>query len=151
MKLTEFIVIILFIYMTFKDLRIRKKLLIKIRKTKFDNLVFLFGILVLVLIIYFYAKTYINYLIGILGIIMFISMFIKSGITEEGFSEMRKGVGIIKWDEIRKITFINKDRIKIILNGKFGEEIFYFDTKDYKKILTILREKLPGKAEILFK
>ena len=151
MDLAEVILILFFIWMTFRQIKVKRKLLIKISKSKVDNFVFLFGILVLVLITYLYAKTYTNYLIGILGISMFISMWMKSGITEEGFSSMKKGVGIIKWNEISKITFINKKRIKIILNGKFMEEVFYFDRKDYKNILDIFRKKLNIKTEVIFK
>lgn len=42
-------------------------------------------------------KNLIGYLAGILAIIILINMWIKVGITTEGFSSMKRGQGIINW------------------------------------------------------
>ena len=94
------------------------------------------------------AKTWIHYLLGVLAIIWLTIMWIKIGITTEGFSSMRRGKGIIKWNEISKLTIVITDNIKITITGSFMEEIFYFKRKDYNEIIDVIKNKLPIKAKL---
>ncbi|MBU3103974.1 hypothetical protein [Clostridium gasigenes] len=40
---------------------------------------------------------------------------------------------------------ISSKDIKIELSGGFMEQTFHFKTSDYDKVMTILKEKIPGK------
>lgn len=158
MELKDGLGILLLLIMIFIQIIFKGKLIIKARKNKIDTIVFVLTLFSLIRIIYFYAKTYSHYIIGILAIINITFMWMNSGITKKGFSSMKCGLGIRKWDKISKITFLHKaylhkDYIKVILTGNFKtrEEVFYFDKKEYTKIMDIKREKLGIKTEVVFK
>lgn len=151
MKIEETLLILFLIIMIIRQLKIKKEILIPISTSNTENIIFLLIISFFIGMIYFGAKTLTHYLIGILAIIMFITMWIKSGITKEGFSSMKRGVGIIKWDQISGIRILVKKDIKITLRGKFMEETFSFDKEEYNKIMEIIKEKLPGKTELVIR
>lgn len=151
MEISDIAIILFFILMILRQLIIIKKLIIRTSTSHINNIFFLVIISFFIGMIYFGAKTWIHYLVGVLAIIMIITMWFKSGITTEGFSSMRRGQGIIKWNEISKLTIVITENIKITITGSFIEEILYFKRKDYNEIIDIIKDKLPIKAELNIK
>lgn len=91
-------------------------------------------------ITYNYANTLLNYLIGILGIILFVTMWLKKGITLKGFTSMYRYKEFISWAEIEKIHVHKTNNVKITLFGKFMEQSFKFKSRDYNKVMSILKD-----------
>lgn len=148
MKIIDIAILLFFILMIIRDIRIKRKLIIPTSKSHVENIIFLLIISFFIGMTYMGAKTWIHYLLGVLAIIWLTIMWIKIGITTEGFSSMRRGKGIIKWNEISKLTIVITDNIKITITGSFMEEIFYFKRKDYNEILDVIKNKLPIKAKL---
>lgn len=142
------IILLLFIMIILKQIRYIKKLIIPTRKCCIEIITVLFSGSILIGIMYFYAQTFTDYLMGILGIFMFISIWIKQGISKDGFISMYRYKEIILWKEIEKVKIIKSRNIKIELTGSFMEQTFNFKKNDYSKILNILNEKLPEKAQL---
>lgn len=142
------IILLLLIIIILKQIRYIKKLIIPTRKCCIEIITVLFGGSILIGIMYFYAQTFIDYLMGILGVFMFVSIWIKQGISLEGFISMYGYKEIILWKEIEKVKIIKLKDIKIELSGNFMEQSFNFKKSDYSKIINILNEKLPEKSQL---
>ncbi|MBU3135753.1 hypothetical protein KPL39_05670 [Clostridium gasigenes] len=145
MGVIDIVIPLFFIAIILKQLRYIKELIISTRKSYVEIITVLFAVIIFIGIIYFYANTWIHYITGILGIFMFVSMWIKQGINSKGFISMYKYKEIILWNEIEKVMVISSKDIKIELSGGFMEQTFHFKKSDYDKVMTILKEKIPGK------
>ncbi|NKF05729.1 hypothetical protein J1C67_16740 [Clostridium gasigenes] len=145
MGVIDIVIPLFFIAIILKQLRYIKELIISTRKSYVEIITVLFAVIIFIGIIYFYANTWMHYITGILGIFMFVSMWIKQGINSKGFISMYKYKEIILWNEIEKVMVISSKDIKIELSGRFMEQTFHFKTSDYDKVMTILKEKIPGK------
>ncbi len=148
MKFAYIIIPLLFILIILKQLRYMKELVISTRKRYIEITIVLLSVAVFVWIIYFYADTWIHYVTGVLGILMFISIWIKEGISSKGFISMYKCKEVILWNEIKKVMIINSKDIKVKLSGDFMEQTFHFKKSDYNKVITILQENLPKQAQL---
>ena len=145
------IVPLMFIVIIFKQLKYRKELIMPTKKGCIEIITVLFCVIILIYIIYFYANTWIHYITGVLGILMFISIWIKQGITLKGFTSMYKYKEIILWNEIEKVMVTNSKDIKIKVLGNFMEPTFHFKKNDYDKVISIIKENLPKQAQLQIK
>lgn len=134
------VISILFISLTFKNIKIIKELIVPTKKGMTE--IFLLGVSlgVFIYIASVYGTGWDSYLLCLIGITMFISMWVKEGITANGFISMYRYKDIILWNEIENID-LDKDgnKIKISLYGKFMAQNFYFKKEDYDKIMKILK------------
>ncbi|MBU3107028.1 hypothetical protein [Clostridium gasigenes] len=145
MGVIDIVIPLFFIAIILKQLRYIKELIISTRKSYMEIIIVLFAVIIFLGIIYFYANTLIHYITGILGTFMFVSMWIKQGINSKGFISMYRYKEIILWNEIEKVMVISSKDIKVELLGEFMEQTFHFKKSDYDKVMTILKEKIPGK------
>lgn len=148
MKIFDIIIPVLLILIILKQIRYIKALIIPIRKRPIEIVIVLFSIIIFIGIMYFYANTWIHYVIGILGILTFISTWIKEGISSKGFISMYRYKEIILWTEIEKVQLTNSKDVKVKLFGGFMEQTFHFKNSDYDKVITILKENLPVEADL---
>lgn len=138
----KIIIILLLIHLISKQLKYIKELLLPTRKSVLEIVTITIGICVIGLITYKYANTSINYLIGILGIILLVTMWLKEGITSKGFTSMYRYKEVILWNEIEKFDVHKTSNVKITLFGKFMEQSFKFRNEDYDKIMDIMKDNL---------
>lgn len=136
------IIVFVLILLIFKHLKYIKELLLPTRKGAIDISVVIIGVCILSWLTYRYANTFINYIIGILGIILLVTTWLKEGITSKGFSSLYKYKRFISWEEIENIDVHKTNSVKITLFGKFMEQSFKFKNKDYDKLMDILKENL---------
>lgn len=148
MTIINIFILLLLISITIKDLKHIKNLMISTKKSLLETITVIFSIIVLVIIMYLYANSPIHYITGLFGIIMFICMWLKKGITSKGFVSMYRGQELIPWDKIEKVNIIRSKDIRVAIFGDFMEQIFNFKNDDYDKIISILKEKLPYNADI---
>ncbi|GAA0722525.1 hypothetical protein GCM10008905_14120 [Clostridium malenominatum] len=148
MNIFDIIIPVLFILITLKELRYMKTLIIPTRKGYGEIITVSFSIIIFIWIMYSYANTWIHYVMTILGIFMFLSSWLKQGISSKGFISMYKYKKIILWNEIEKVMVISSKDIKVKLFGGFMEQTFHFKNSDYNKVINILEENLPRKAEL---
>lgn len=147
----DIIISLFFIVVILKQLKHLNELLIPTKKRYVEIITVLLSVFIFVYIIYFYANTWIHYIIGVLGIFMFISMWIKQGITLKGFTSMYKYKEIILWSEIEKVMVINSKDIKVKLFGDFMEQTFYFKKSDYSNVIDMIEENLSKQAKLQIK
>lgn len=148
MSFVNVIIPLFFIVIILKQLKYMKLLIIPTRKSYVEIITVLFCVIIFICIIYFYANTWIHYVTGILGIFMFISLWIKQGITSKGFISTYKYKEIILWDEIEKVIVISSKDIKVKLLGSFMEQTFRFKKSDYDKVMDIIKENLPKQSQL---
>ena len=79
-------------------------------------------------------KSYIEIIIVLFGVIIFISMY--------------KYKEIILWNEVEKVMIICSKDIKIKVSDGFMQQTFHFKKSDYDKVSTILKEKLPIRSQL---
>lgn len=151
-KIIDIIIPLFFIAIILKQLRFIKELIIPTRKRPLEIIIVLSGVIIFTWIIYFYANTFIHYIIGILGIFIFVLMLIKEGIISKGFLSNYRYKEIILWNEIKKVIVINSKDIKVTVSGGFMQQTFHFKKNDYHKVITILNENLPplSQLELIF-
>lgn len=125
-----------------KQLKYIKQLLLPTKKSILDIVVVIIAVCVLGFIPYKYANNWINYLIGILGIILFVTMWLKEGITSKGFTSMYRYKDVILWNEIEKFDVRKTNNVKITLFGKFMEQSFKFKKEDYDMVINIMKDNL---------
>ncbi|WP_142413886.1 hypothetical protein [Hathewaya massiliensis] len=148
MSVFNIVVPLFFIVIILKQLRYMKQLIIPTRKSYVEIIILLLCVIIFSCIIYFYANTWIHYVTGVLGILMFLSIWIKQGISSKGFISMYKYKEIILWNEIEKAVITNSNDIKIKVLGGFMEQTFHFRKSDYDKVITILKENLPKQSKL---
>ncbi len=100
MNIFEIIIPVLFISIILKQLRYMKGLIIATRKRPIEVITILFGIMIIIGIMYFYANTWIHYIIVVVGLLMLLSIWIKQGINSKGFISMYTYKERIVWNEI---------------------------------------------------
>lgn len=148
-KITNIIIPVLFLLVIIKQLKYIRELILPTKKSYMQIFAFFLGVIVLMCIIYFYANTFTHYIVGLLGIFMFITLCIKEGISSKGFISMYKYKELILWDEIEKIVIvICSNNIKIKVCGGFMQQTFYFKKDDYYKIIDIIKENLNTKTKL---
>jgi hypothetical protein len=103
MNIFEIIIPVLFISIILKQLRYMKGLIIATRKRPIEVITILFGIIIIMGVMYFYANTWIHYIIGVVGLLMLLSIWIKQGINSKGFISMYTYKERIVWNEIEKL------------------------------------------------
>lgn len=150
-NIIEVIVPLFFIASILQQVRYIKELIIPTRKSYVEIIIVSFGVIIFMCITYFYAKTWIHYLIGILAMFTFFSMYLKEGISSKGFLSMYRHKETILWNEIKKVHIINSNNVKIKVYGNFMEQTFRFKKNDYDKIINILKKNLDKQAEIQMK
>ncbi|MCY6485532.1 hypothetical protein OW763_14450 [Clostridium aestuarii] len=143
--LINIVIQLFFIAIIIQRLRRIKEIIIPIRKKYIQIII---ALIVFISITYFYANTWINYVTGILAILMFVSMWLAQGIISKGFISMYKCKEIISWNEIEKVMVISSKDIKVKVSEGFMQQIFYFKKSDYDKVITILKENLPKQAKL---
>lgn len=148
MSVFNIVIPLFFIVIILKQLRYMKQLIIPTRKGYVEIIILLICVIIFSCIIYFYANTWIHYVTGVLGILMFLSIWIKQGISSKGFISMYKYKEIILWNEIEKAVITNSNDIKIKVLGGFMEQTFHFRKSDYDKVITILKENLPKQSKL---
>ena len=148
MDIIYIIIPLFFIVIILKQLRYMKQLIIPTRKSYVEIIILLLCVIIFSCIIYFYANTWIHYVTGVLGILMFLSIWIKQGISSKGFISMYKYKEIILWNEIEKVVVTSSKDIKIKVLGGFMEQTFHFRKSDYDKVITILKENLPKQSKL---
>lgn len=148
MTIINIVILLLFISIILKELKHIKNLIIPTRKSHLEIITILFGIIAMLIIMYLYAKALIHYITGVLGILMLICMWLKKGISPQGFIGMSRGKELISWDKIEKVNVLRSKDIKIALFGGFMERTFNFKNDDYDKVIDILKENLPYNADL---
>lgn len=142
MNAIRIIIVLLLILLISKQLKNIKELLLPTRKSILETVAVTIGLSVLGLITYKYANSWINYLIGTLGIILFVTTWLTEGITSKGFTSMYRYKEVILWNEIEKFDVHKANNVKITLYGKFMEQSFKFRNEDYNTVMDIIRDNL---------
>ncbi|MBO0525378.1 hypothetical protein EXQ31_04220 [Clostridium botulinum] len=138
----NWILVILFVGIIFKEFKIVNQLVIKTEKKLIETIFFIIGIGIFFYITYVYAKTQIHYLLGILGAILYVGAYLKNGITSKGFVSSYRYLQFVPWNKIEEVHINKGKSIKVSYLGNGGSNRLYFKNKDYDKIIELLSEKL---------
>ncbi|GEM_PF-1006002 len=118
-------------------------LIIPTRKKATEIILMVMGTTVLLVITYFYAKTLMHNIIGILGAISLILSFSRQGITYKGFRSIRGLRYSGNWDKLKSVhIYIKSDVIMSIIHQNFSEDVHYYRKEDYDKIITLMNKHL---------
>ena len=148
MNIIEVLIPILFFIVMLKQIKYIKDLIIPIKKRNIEIFVVLFSVIIFMVITYVYAYTFMHYLTCSLGILTFVSIWIKQGITSKGFISMYRYKEVILWNEIEKVNVTCSNNITIKLSGNFNSQTFYFNKCDYDKIINLLKINLSEKVKL---
>lgn len=138
----KIIIFLLLILLISKQLKYINQLLFPTRKSILEIVIVIISVCVIGFITYKYGKNWIDYLFGNLGIILFVTMWLKEGITSKGFTSMYRYKEVILWNEIEKFDVHKTHNVKITLFGKFMEQSFKFKNEDYDKVINIMKDNL---------
>ncbi|WP_030034007.1 DUF5673 domain-containing protein [Clostridium botulinum] len=138
----NWIFVVLFVGIIFKEFKIVNQLVIKTEKKLIETIFLIIGIGVLFYITYIYAKNQIHYSLGILGTILYVGAYLKNGITSKGVVSSYRYLQFVPWDKIEKVHINKGKSIKVSYSGNGGTNRLYFKNKDYDKIIELLNEKL---------
>lgn len=138
----NWILVILFVGIILKEFKIVNQLVIKTEKRTINTILLIIGIVVLFYITYAYATTFIHYLLGLLGTILYIVSYLKNGITSKGFASCYRCLYFVPWNKVQEVHIKQGKSIKISYLGNGSSNKLYFKEKDYDKIIEILSENL---------
>lgn len=138
----EWIAIILFGGIIFREFSIVNQLVIKTQKKIIETILLIIGIGVLFYITYAYASTPKHYLLGILGGILYIISYLKEGVTSKGFVSLYRSLQFIPWDKVEEVHINKGENIKISYSGNGNSNKLYFKNEDYDRIMEILSDNI---------
>lgn len=144
-SMMSWVLVVLFISIILKDVKIIKELAIIAKKRTFEKIFILIAIGVIFYITYAYASIQVHYLLGILGVFLFVANYFKSGITSNGFASMYRSAQFVSWSKIKKVHISKDKNVKVSYSGDGFYHSLYFESKEYDKIIEFLNEKLPNK------
>lgn len=129
-----------FILIYIQDLR---DLIIPTKKKTIEIVFLAIGTIVILGITYFYGKTWLHYILGILGTSSLILSFMRTGITHKGFRSIRwTGRSFGNWNQVQNVQIFLKKDVKVSFISKDFEDIHYYKKEDYDKIINLLLENL---------
>lgn len=139
-----YIALILVATVFIKQLIYIKNLVIFTKKSKTEICTMLAGILTLAIIIYFFAKEWNQYLLGVLSVFTSIVLWIKQGISTKGIIQQFRGKELYLWNEISKVDIEIADNIKVkyfdLSNAQIGS--LNFDRKKHEFLVDILTQNI---------
>ncbi|HDK7168928.1 TPA: hypothetical protein PTV44_002844 [Clostridium botulinum] len=142
----NWILVVLFVGIIFKEFKIVNQLVIKTEKKLIETIFLIIGIGVLFYITYIYAKNQIHYSLGILGTILYVGAYLKNGITSKGVVSSYRYLQFVPWDKIEKVHINKGKSIKVSYSGNGGSNRLYFKNKDYEKIVGFLNKNLSNSS-----
>lgn len=139
--MTNFIAIVMFVGIIIKQWSYIRMLKVPAKKSIFEIALIVLGIFGFVLLTFYYTTEYIHYLICVLGIVTFIFIWIKPGITGKGMIMNIQGKELYSWSEIKKVEISKTDFVKVTYFKNSGAKIIAqkFDINDYEQIINILQ------------
>ncbi|MCR1973863.1 hypothetical protein NSA52_06920 [Clostridium sporogenes] len=142
----NWILVILFAGIIFKEFKIINQLVIKTEKKFIETIFLIIGIVVFFYITYVYAKIQMHYLVGILGTTLYIGAYLKNGITSKGFVSSYRYLQFAPWNKIEEVHINKGKSIKVSYSGNGGSNRLYFKNKDYEKIVEFLNKNLSNSS-----
>lgn len=140
---TKFIAIFLaltaIIIIYLKDIR---EMIIPAKKSKLEIATVIIGVIVIIVIMYLYGKTWFHYLVGLLAVVLMVVTLPRRGITSKGFRSI-KGIYWGNWNKLKSVRVtMNKD-VKVSLTGRYLYwDTHYYKKEDYDKIINILKDNV---------
>lgn len=112
------------------------------KKSSFEIIVFIGVVIILASIAIIYGKSIIHYLIGLSGILYFISELFKQGISKKGLLIIAKGKEFYSWDEIKEVEIKREDNVHVTFfsTGRVKICTHNFFLNDYKKVFEVLNK-----------
>ena len=143
---TTVIVYVLFIGILIYQIKCLRDLLVPTKKNM-DQVIFtVIGIVVILGITYFYGNGLTHYILGILAAIVFGLFLITPGITSKGFSYSISYKGFLApWHKIKRVRINLKEDVIVSFSGH-GSYKLYFKKKDYKELLSVLKQNLSSEV-----
>ncbi|MBU3204873.1 hypothetical protein [Clostridium algidicarnis] len=122
-----------------------KDLIIPIKKSIGEIISIVIGTMVILSITYFYAKTWIHIIIGVLGAVSLVLTLARKGITSKGFRSVRGLGNYGNWNKLLEVRVsVEKDVRVVFIHKNLNEDIHHYKKEDYDRIITLFREHLPN-------
>lgn len=102
---------------------------------------FCIGMLVICLIVYFFANTVWHYIFAIIGMVTIVVMIFKSGIGASGIVIENRGKEYYSWNEIEQVNILDEEKGIIEIHTMKPKEVFvqHYNVEDIKKVKAILQ------------
>ncbi|MBU3197223.1 hypothetical protein KPL28_12970 [Clostridium algidicarnis] len=122
-----------------------KDLIIPTKKNIGEIISIVIVTMVILSITYFYAKTWIHTMIGVLGAVSLVLTLAGKGIMSRGFRSVR-GLGSYgNWDKLLEVRVSKEKDIRVgFIHKNLNEDIHHYKKEDYDRIITLFREHLPN-------
>ncbi len=122
-----------------------KDLIIQTKKNIGEIIFLVIGTMVILSITYFYAKTWIHTIIGVLGAISLVLTLARKGITSKGFRSVRGLGNYGNWNKLIEVRVsVEKDVRVAFIHNNLNGDIHHYKKEDYDRIITLFREHLPN-------
>ncbi|MDY0235891.1 MAG: hypothetical protein RBR71_07660 [Gudongella sp.] len=140
--MANFIVTVIFIGIILKQWSYIRTIKVPVKKSIAEIALFTLGIFAFVLLTIYSTKEYIHYLIGVFGVVAFILIWIKLGITDTGVITNARGKKVFLWSEIKNVEISRKDFVKVVYFNKLGAKIFEqkYEIKKHEQIVSLLQK-----------
>ncbi|MCR4943665.1 MAG: hypothetical protein K5986_04260 [Clostridium sp.] len=139
----EKIAMIFILCLCIEYFKLYKKLLIKTVKSKTTIIITALGMIVVAGITLIYAKSYLHFFLGVLGILLLYLIAFIEGITDDGLCIIVRGKYFYKWNEIGKIDVMKKDTLCLTIynlqNAIISKQNYSLHNKD--KVIEFLHKK----------
>ncbi len=139
MNMINFVVIVVLLILIVRQISYIKTLEIRTKKSLSERLIVILCIAALIAITIFFAKNYMHYLIFAIATMLFVTDWVKQGISESGILIVSRGKELYLWNEIKYAQINTSDTITIDYYRNSGSKIISheFKMKDYDRILEI--------------
>lgn len=140
-------VFILFLLASIKQYTLMKKCVIRTIKTTTEKVALILGSAILGIITVLFAKSFLDYLFAIIGVLFLFCMFYKKGIAQDGLIVYSRGQEFYPWNEIKYVKVNTEIHYVVEYYGTMGQIISkqQYSLKEQDKIKEFLSKYIKCK------
>lgn len=143
------IAILLFAVILVKQIMLLKDLIVATKKTNFEKATIVFGMILLLFLVYRFAATLLDYVFAVIAIITILAMFFKQGITSKGLTIYARGKETYEWTEISEVRIEDANDIIVTFFSTIGSPIIkqHYAKKNKEKLQEIFEKNIENNPE----
>lgn len=139
MDILSILIIAVEVAIIIKQISCIRRLKVTAIKTTSEVIVIALCVLAFIALAFFFAKSYLHYAITLLGIILFIAIWLKQGISDSGLYIVARNKDTFMWNDIESVEIKTGDSVIVGYHMKSMASIISqrYRIEDHDKILKI--------------
>lgn len=142
MDILNILIIIVLIAIFIKQILCIRRLKVATIKSTSEVVTVALCVVALIVLAYFFAKSYLHYLLTLMGVILFITIWLKQGISDSGLYIVARNKDTFTWNDIESVEIKTGDSVIVGYHMKSIVSIISqkYKIENYTKLLKIFED-----------